>query len=176
MNTTNNEYYSNVRAKPMVGHQTNKGEITEIDSDGRVSISGYQGSFRPDALELTLSSKDIVEYQSMEHLNTQVLMAFMHGHIVQHQGEDYRFARQDQHLYEEGDMIYVAMESGVFKRCFSYSGTDMATPTGFKWILSMGETDGAFSLLLGMIEAMTQDEKIMAVANLAFDKVQRTHR
>lgn len=170
------DFYSNVKVKPKVGHQTNKGEITEIDSDGRVSTNQYAGCFRPDALTLTLSSKDVVEYQSMEHLDTQVMMAFLHGYIVDYKGEDYRFARQGQHLYEKGDMIYTAMESGVFKRCFSYSAADMDTPESFRWMLNMGETDGAFSLLLGMIAEMTQDEKIAAVANLAFDKALRTHR
>lgn len=115
---------------------------------------------------------DVTKYQDMAHIDSRVLMAFMHGHIITIGGEDYRFARKDQELYSEGDNVFVATETGVFKRMLKFGTApknfSKEHANGFIWTSIWGDSMAA---MLSLISEMTQDEKIIAVSNLAFDIV-----
>jgi len=123
-------------------------------------------------------SSDITNFQSLSFKDSQVLMAFLHGHIIKYKGDEFRFARKDQALFTEdtddGVIEYVATETSLFVRTYTFdSNAQNYTPdeaTGFKWIAQWGDS---LAGMMGMISSMSEDEKNAAIHSLSFDMVVR---
>lgn len=164
-----NVFYSNVMVIPAVGHKTTQGNITEIDNNGQISTDQCSGTLIASALSLEMETKDIIEYQKPVHIDSQVVRALMLGHVIRVGNTEYRYARKGQKIYEDDKMIYFATDAGIFQRLLSYDGLDLAKPTGFIWAL-YGNHFGTMDHLVGQ---MSQDEKMLATMNLAFDNVTR---
>lgn len=114
-------------------------------------------------------TKDVSNYQPIQHQTMQVLKAFLHGHIVTIGNNDYRYAQKDQELFEKGDQVFVATESGIFMRMLEYtSGSE--EPTGFRWMAALG--DCTPTAIMKLIETMTDDERFIAISQLALDNVE----
>jgi hypothetical protein len=114
----------------------------------------------------------------LTHAQKNVLAAFFQGHIITINKEEYRFAEKDDLLYtqstSEGEMDYIAMDTGIFKRFYSFSGTDFSIENAdsFKWMLCASEIGHIMSL----IKTMTQDEVFIALSNKTLTEINQTKR
>ena len=119
-----------------------------------------------------MNTRDINTIQTpYEKRHLSVLGAFFQGHILQIQGEEYRFAKKDGLLYEEdtpeGVVEYHATQSGLFKKMYSYSGTVKSyTPENadrFIYVLVAECMDG----IMGLIASMSEEEIFAALSSRA---------
>jgi len=110
-----------------------------------------------------MKTRDITDAQAIEHLDFKIIECFYKGFIVAAEGDEYRYARKDQPLYEHGPLVYVATESGFYQKF------NDDTEGSFRWVF--------IAIALGfaekLIAKMTKEEKIHAVSALAFDNVIR---
>ncbi|MGD1524092.1 hypothetical protein [Vibrio owensii] len=117
--------------------------------------------------------KDIADYHALSHIDSKIFMAFLTGHIITIDGQDYRFARKGQELYENGEYAFSATETGIFQRMLSFSSTGVEftkeNADSFIWQQIWGDSN---CIILSLTAKMTDQEKSIAVANLAFDIIQ----
>ena len=118
--------------------------------------------------------KDIDQHQggANNHQLRQLTIALMSGHIITANGDEFRFARKDQELFEKGDQYFVAMETGMYKRMYEFkSNAPEHTPehaSGFRWMGVWGDT---FEAIERIYQSMSEDEITIALSNFALDEV-----
>lgn len=126
-----------------------------------------------------MQQKDICSRAPLEHLDLKVLEALLKGHIIECKQGEFRYAIKDQELWsekgtsEDGDLVYVAMESGLFTKAYTFNSysagasLEKGNASGFRWLFQ----SDSIGYMRKLIEAMEKDEKLKIISGLAFDNV-----